>query len=65
MDEGCSKAVTEFFVSPYERDLIYRGQDNQLVSHLQDSISDAEVEHQDLEGKFWYIKYPLKDEKGT
>lgn len=65
MDEGCSKAVTEFFVSLYERDLIYRG--DRIINWCptcKTSISDAEVEHQDLEGKFWYIKYPLKDGEG-
>ncbi|HZX46689.1 MAG TPA: valine--tRNA ligase [Clostridia bacterium] len=65
MDEGCNKAVTEFFVSLYERDLIYRG--NRIINWCptcKTSISDAEVEHQDMEGKFWYIKYPLKDGEG-
>ena len=65
MDEGCSKAVTEFFVSLYERDLIYRG--DRIINWCptcKTSISDAEVEHQDMEGKFWYIKYPLKDGEG-
>lgn len=65
MDEGCSRAVTEFFVSLYERDLIYRG--DRIINWCptcKTSISDAEVEHQDMEGKFWYIKYPLKDGEG-
>ncbi len=62
MDEGCSRAVTEFFVSLYERDLIYRG--DRIINWCptcKTSLSDAEVEHQELEGKFWHIRYPLKD----
>ena len=62
MDEGCSKAVTEFFVSLYQKDLIYRG--DRIINWCptcRTSISDAEVEHEDMEGKFWHIKYPLKD----
>ncbi|MFA7215041.1 MAG: class I tRNA ligase family protein, partial [Bacillota bacterium] len=65
MDEGCSKAVTEFFVSLYEKGLIYRG--DRIINWCptcRTSISDAEVEHEDMEGKFWYIKYPLKDGSG-
>ena len=59
MDEGCNKAVTEFFVSLYERDLIYRG--DRIINWCptcKTSISDAEVEHEDMDGKFWHIKYP-------
>ena len=62
MDEGCNRAVTEFFVSLYEKDLIYRG--DRIINWCptcRTSISDAEVEHMDVDGKFWHIKYPLKD----
>lgn len=62
MDEGCNKAVTEFFVSLYERNLIYRG--DRIINWCptcRTSISDAEVEHKDMDGKFWHIKYPFKD----
>ncbi|MBA1334440.1 MAG: Valyl-tRNA synthetase [Firmicutes bacterium] len=62
MDEGCSEAVKEFFVSLYERGLIYRG--DRIINWCptcKTSLSDAEVEHQEKEGNFWYIKYPLKE----
>lgn len=62
MDEGCNRAVREFFVSLYERGLIYRG--DRIINWCptcKTSISDAEVEHKEKEGKFWHIKYPLKD----
>jgi valyl-tRNA synthetase len=61
MDEGCSEAVKEFFVSLYERGLVYRG--DRIINWCptcRTSLSDAEVEHQEKEGKFWHIKYPLK-----
>jgi valyl-tRNA synthetase len=65
MDDGCSRAVNEFFVSLYNRGLIYRG--DRIINWCptcKTSLSDAEVEHQDLPGKFWHIRYPLKDGDG-
>ena len=62
MDEGCNKAVNEFFVRLYEKGLIYKG--NRLINWCPDcgtTLSDAEVEHEDLSGKYWYIKYPAPD----
>ena len=62
MDEGCNKAVTEFFVRLYEKGLIYRG--NRLINWCPTcgtSLSDAEVEHEDKTGKYWYFRYPAAD----
>ena len=62
MDEGCNKAVTKFFVKLYEGGHIYRG--NRIINWCPDcktTLSDAEVEHEDQEGNFWHIKYPIKD----
>ncbi len=62
MDEGCSKAVTEFFVKLYEKGLIYKG--NRLINWCPScatSLSDAEVEHEDKTGKYYFVKYPLVD----
>ena len=62
MDEGCSKAVEEVFVKLYEKDLIYKG--SRIVNWCpvcKTSISDAEVVHEEQEGHFWHIKYPVKD----
>ncbi len=62
MDEGCSKAVNETFVNLYEKGLIYRGK--YLVNfcpNCRTVISDIEVEHQDVTGRLYYIKYPLLD----
>jgi valyl-tRNA synthetase len=62
MDEGCSKAVMEVFIKLYEKGYIYRG--NRLINWCPDcmtSLSDAEVEHEEKQGHFWHIKYPVKD----
>ena len=61
MDEQCSKAVLEVFVKLYREGKIYRG--NRLVNWCpmcQTSISDAEVEHEEQDGSFWYLRYPVK-----
>ncbi len=60
MDEGCSIAVTEFFIRLYEKGLIYKG--NRLINWCPScttSLSDAEVEHDDKTGKYYYVKYPV------
>ena len=65
MDEGCSRAVREVFVSLYERGLVYRG--NYIVNwcpKCHTAISDIEVEHEDLAGHLWYVRYPLADDDG-
>ncbi|MBR2831522.1 MAG: valine--tRNA ligase [Oscillospiraceae bacterium] len=62
MDEGCSRAVREVFVSLYEKGLIYKG--NRIINwcpKCTTALSDAEVEHEEQEGHFWHIRYPVKD----
>lgn len=62
MDEGCNKAVNHFFVKLYEKGLIYRG--NRLINWCPQcgtSLSDAEVEHEDKNGMYWYFRYPAAD----
>jgi valyl-tRNA synthetase len=65
MDEGCSRAVREVFVSLYEKCLIYRG--NYIINWCPQcgtAISDIEVEHEETEGKLWHFRYPLVDGDG-
>lgn len=60
MDEGLSDAVLEVFVRLYEKGLIYRGE--RIINwcpQCKTSISDAEVNHIDKEGKFYHINYPI------
>ena len=62
MDEGCNKAVKTFFIKLYKKGLIYRG--NRLINWCPEcgtSLSDAEVEHEDRNGKYWYFRYPAAD----
>ena len=68
MDEGCSRAVEEVFVRLYEKGWIYKG--NRIINWCpcptcQTSLSDAEVEHEDQNGFFWHIKYPIVGEEGA
>lgn len=61
MDEGLSKAVTEVFLRLYKKGYIYKGE--KLINwcpKCQTTISDAEVNHEDKQGSFWHIKYPIK-----
>ena len=65
LDEGCSKAVREVFVSLYEKGLIYRGE--RIVNwcpHCKTTISDAEVEFEEKDGYFWHLRYPFEDGSG-
>jgi len=65
MDEGCSKAVREVFVSLYEKGLIYQG--DYIINwcpSCNTALSDVEVEHTDMNGHFWHIRYPLADGSG-
>lgn len=65
LDEGCSKAVREVFVSLYERGLIYRGtRITNWCVHCNTALSDIEVEHQEDAGHLWYINYPIVGEPG-
>ena len=63
MDEGCSKAVREVFVSLYEQDLIYKG--SRIINwcpQCTTALSDAEVEYKEKPGHLWHLKYPIKGE---
>lgn len=61
MDAGLSRAVREAFVRMYEKGLIYRGP--RLVNwcpHDESAISDLEVDHEEVQGKLWYVRYPIQ-----
>ena len=65
MDEGCSAAVREVFVSLYEKNLIYKG--SRIINwcpHCVTALSDAEVEYVDKPGHLWHIRYPFADGSG-
>ncbi len=62
LDEGLSRAVMEAFVRLYDEGLIYRG--NYLVNwcpRCQSALSDLEVEHEEVSGRLYTFRYPLKE----
>ena len=65
LDEGLSDAVKEVFVTLYEKGLIYRGE--YIINwdpQTKTALSDIEVIHQDVQGAFYHMKYPLADGSG-
>ena len=63
MDEGLSNAVLEVFVRLYEDGLIYRGE--RLINwcpRCLTALSDIEVEHEDVKGQLYTIRYPLEED---
>ena len=65
MDDNCSNAVREVFVSLYEKGLIYKG--SRIINWCPNcvtALSDAEVEYVDKPGHLWHIRYPLADGTG-
>ncbi|OGP81216.1 MAG: valine--tRNA ligase [Deltaproteobacteria bacterium RBG_13_65_10] len=67
MDEGLSRAVREVFARLYGDGLIYRAA-NQLVNwcvRCHTALSDIEVEHREVSGHLWYIRYPFAEGKGS
>jgi valyl-tRNA synthetase len=65
MDEGLSEAVREVFVRLHQDGLLYRGE--RLINwcpRCLTALSDIEVEHEELTGKLYTIRYPLADQPG-
>jgi valyl-tRNA synthetase len=60
MDQGLSRAVREVFVRLYEEGLIYQG--DYIINwcpRCHTALADLEVEHEEVLGALYYIKYPL------
>jgi valyl-tRNA synthetase len=60
MDEVCARAVREAFFRLFKDGLIYRGK--RLVNWdpvLQTAIADDEIENIEIDGHFYYLRYPL------
>ena len=61
MDEGLSRAVREVFVRLYGEGLVYK--DDYIINwcpRCGTALSDEEAEHREIEGRLYYIKYPVK-----
>ena len=62
MDEGLSEAVKEVFIRLYQEGLIYRS--HYIINwcpRCRTALSDLEVEHQEIAGKLYHLKYPMKE----
>ncbi len=60
MDEGLSDAVLDVFVQYYEKGFIYQG--SKIINWCpvcQTTISEAEVNHEEKNGFFYHLKYPI------
>ena len=63
MDEGCSAAVREVFVSLYDKGLIYQGtRITNWCPNCNTAISDIEVEHENENGHLWHLRYQVEGE---
>jgi valyl-tRNA synthetase len=65
MDEGLTRAVRKVFVSLYHDGLIYKG--DYIINwchRCHTALSDLEVEHEDIEGHLYHIRYPFPDGSG-
>ncbi|MCF7934906.1 MAG: valine--tRNA ligase [Synergistales bacterium] len=66
MDEGLSRAVREVFVQLYKKGLIYKGE--YIINwcpRCHTALSDLEVEHTEVEGKLYWVRYPFVDGEGS
>jgi valyl-tRNA synthetase len=62
LDDGPSRAVRTAFVRLYNKGLIYRGE--RIINwcpRCATALSDLEVDHKDIEGHLYYVRYPLAE----
>ncbi len=60
LDDQCARAVRQTFFRMFQGGLIYRGK--RLVNwdtFLQTAVSDDELFHETIAGKFWHFRYPV------
>ncbi len=66
LDPGPSLAVRTTFVNLYDEGLIYKGE--RIINwcpRCSTALSDLEVEHEEIEGGLYYIRYPMADGSGS
>ncbi len=65
LDEGPSRAVHTAFARLYNKGLIYRGE--RLINwcpRCLTALSDLEVQHKEVAGRLYYLRYPFADGDG-
>ncbi len=66
LDKGLSDAVREVFVTLYKKGLIYRGE--YIINwdpQTKTALSDIEVIYEEVHGKFYHMRYPIKGNDET
>ena len=66
LDAGPSLAVRTTFVRLYQKGLIYRH--SRIINRCTrcaTALSDLEVDYQEVDGKLYYIRYPLEDDPNS
>ncbi len=66
LDDKTNEAVMKVFKDLYDEGLIYQGE--RIINWdpvLQTALSNIEVIHKDISGKFYYFKYHLADDVNT
>ncbi len=64
LDKDIIKIVYKTFKKLYDDKLVYRG--NRVINWCpchETSLSNLEIKHKQINGKLYYLKYPLKDSK--
>ncbi len=65
LDEGPALAVRTAFVRLFEKGLIYQGE--RIINwcpRCRTALSDLEVQHKDINGNLYYMRYPFADGSG-
>ncbi|RLL47957.1 valine--tRNA ligase [Oceanobacillus piezotolerans] len=66
LDQGLADAVKEVFIRLYENGLIYRGE--YIINwdpQTKTALSDIEVIYKEVQGKFYHLRYPIKNSDET
>lgn len=66
LDQGLSNAVEDVFIKLYKKGLIYRGE--YIINWdpaTKTALSDIEVLYDEVNGKFYHMKYPIKGSDDT
>ena len=66
LDEGLNQAVNKVFIELYNKGLLYRG--DRIINwdcEAKTALSNIEVERKEIDGAFYYFRYPFADGEGS